>query len=445
MTLTPANDTIAALATAPGTGGIAIVRISGPDAEALLKALFVPARAFESHRLYYGHAVYQGETLDECMAVLMRAPRSYTREDVAELHLHGGDWAARSVLSALYALGARAAEPGEFTRRAFLNGRLDLSQAEAVMALISAEGGRAARAAVRQLGGGVGSFIEKAQEKLLALLSGVAAAIDYPEEISFEEAAGDLSAGALALADALEAACDERGARIAQSGLEAVLCGRPNVGKSSLLNALAREQRAIVTNIPGTTRDVIRADVMIAGLRVHFADTAGLREDADEIERIGVALARQAVAGADVVLTVLDASTPLTEEDRQLLRETADAPRIIVLNKADLPLALHPAAFDQPVLVSANTGLGMAQLESRVAAFGAGAGESSLTQARHMALARDAAAALRRAAQACREGQAVDVAAVELHEALGYLGRVTGQQVDEKLLDDVFSRFCVGK
>lgn len=445
MTLTPANDTIAALATAPGTGGIAIVRISGPDAEALLKALFVPARAFESHRLYYGHAVYQGETLDECMAVLMRAPRSYTREDVAELHLHGGDWVARSVLSALYALGARAAEPGEFTRRAFLNGRLDLSQAEAVMALISAEGGRAARAAVRQLGGGVGSFIEKAQEKLLALLSGVAAAIDYPEEISFEEAAGDLSAGALALADALEAACDERGARIAQSGLEAVLCGRPNVGKSSLLNALAREQRAIVTNIPGTTRDVIRADVMIAGLRVHFADTAGLREDADEIERIGVALARQAVAGADVVLTVLDASAPLTEEDRQLLRETADAPRIIVLNKADLPLALHPAAFDQPVLVSANTGLGMAQLESRVAAFGAGAGESALTQARHMALARDAAAALRRAAQACREGQAVDVAAVELHEALGYLGRVTGQQVDEKLLDDVFSRFCVGK
>ena len=166
MTLTPANDTIAALATAPGTGGIAIVRISGPDAEVLLKALFVPARAFESHRLYYGHAVYQGETLDECMAVLMRAPRSYTREDVAELHLHGGDWAARSVLSALYALGARAAEPGEFTRRAFLNGRLDLSQAEAVMALISAEGGRAARAAVRQLGGGVGSFIEKAQEKI---------------------------------------------------------------------------------------------------------------------------------------------------------------------------------------------------------------------------------------------------------------------------------------
>ena len=190
---------------------------------------------------------------------------------------------------------------------------------------------------------------------------------------------------------------------------------------------------------------MIRADVMIAGLRVHFADTAGLREDADEIERIGVALARQAVAGADVVLTVLDASAPLTEEDRQLLRETADAPRIIVLNKADLPLALHPAAFDQPVLVSANTGLGMAQLESRVAAFGAGAGESALTQARHMALARDAAAALRRAAQACREGQAVDVAAVELHEALGYLGRVTGQQVDEKLLDDVFSRFCVGK
>lgn len=439
------TDTIAALATAPGTGGIAIVRISGPEAEALLGTLFSPARTFESHRLYYGHAVYQGETLDECMATLMRAPRSYTREDVAELHLHGGEYAAQAVLQALYALGARAAEPGEFTRRAFLNGRIDLSQAEAVMGLISADGQRAARAAVRQLSGGVGSFIQTAQEKLLALLSGVAAAIDYPEEISFDEAAGDLTAGALALAKELETACDERGARIAQSGLEAVLCGRPNVGKSSLLNALARQQRAIVTNIPGTTRDVIRADVMIAGLRVHFADTAGLRENADEIERIGVALARQAVAGADVVLAVLDASAPLSPEDQQLLDETAGAPRIIVLNKADLPLQLRPEDFEQPVLVSANTGLGIPELEQRVAAFGAGAGESALTQARHMALARSAAAALRRAADACQQGQAVDVAAVELHEALADLGRVTGQQVDEKLLDDVFSRFCVGK
>ena len=439
------TDTIAALATAPGEGGIAIVRISGPEAENLLSRLFSPTRAWESHRMYYGHIVYEGETLDECMAVLFRAPRSYTKEDVAEIQLHGGDWAARSVLNALYRLGARPAEPGEFTRRAFMNGRVDLSRAEAVMALISAEGGRAARAALRQLAGGVSGFIRSAQEELIGLLSGAAAAIDYPEEITLEEAAADLEAGARKLAERLEAACDERGARIAEHGLEAVLCGRPNVGKSSLLNALARQERAIVTDIPGTTRDIIRADVMIQGLRVHFSDTAGLREGADTIERIGVDRARQAIAGADVVLAVFNASEPLTEEDVQLLEDTKDAPRIIVLNQCDLTMTLSPANFENPVVVSAQTGQGLAELEERVAAFGAGAGESALTQQRHMLLAREAAASLRAAADACARGEAVDLAVIDLQDALASLGRVTGEQVDEKMIDEIFSRFCVGK
>lgn len=439
------RDTIAALATAPGTGGIAIVRVSGPEAENMLRALFHPLREFESHKMYYGHAVYQGETLDECMAVLMRSPRSYTREDVVEFHLHGGEWAAQSLLSALFRMGVRAAEPGEFTKRAFLNGRIDLSRAEAVMALISAEGGRAARAAVRQLSGGVSAFIQGAQQQLVHLLSGVAAAIDYPEEISFEEAAGDLESGARALAIQLENACDERGARIAQKGLEVVLCGRPNVGKSSLLNALSREERAIVTNIPGTTRDIIRADVMLSGVRVHFADTAGLRDSADDIEKIGVELARRAIAGADVVLAVLDASSPLSDEDRELLQNTEGAPRIIVLNKGDLPQKLNPDDFENCVLVSAARGEGIDELEKRVIAYAAGAGESALTQERHMHLARQAARSLHLAADACARGEAVDMAAVDLHEALYALGRITGEQVDEKLIDDIFSRFCVGK
>lgn len=439
------RDTIAALATAPGEGGIAIVRISGPEAEQMLSALVPAAHAWESHRMYYGHAVDQGETLDECMAVLFRAPRSYTREDVAEIHLHGGTWAAQSVLGALYRRGVRAAEPGEFTRRAFLNGRVDLSRAEAVMALISADGRRAARAAVRQLAGGVSAFIRDAQQELIGLLSGAAAAIDYPEEITLEEAAGQLEQGARRLADRLDSACDERGARIAEQGLEAVLCGRPNVGKSSLLNALARQERAIVTDIPGTTRDIVRAEVMIAGLRVHFSDTAGLREGADVIERIGVDRARQAIAGADCVLAVLNASQPLTDEDRQLLRDTENAPRIIVLNQCDQALALRPADFDRPVVVSAVTGAGLAELENRVAAFGAGAGESALTQQRHMRLAREAARCLRTAADACANGAPVDLAVIDLQQALQCLGRVTGEQVDEKLIDEIFSRFCVGK
>ncbi len=439
------SDTICALATAPGEGGIAIVRVSGPRAEEALRALFVPARAFEKRKMYYGHIRFQGETLDECMAVLMPAPHSYTREDVAEIHLHGGSFAAGSVLEALYALGVRAAEPGEFTRRAFMNGRIDLSRAEAVMALISASGARAARAAVRQLEGGVSAFIRDAQAELIALLSGAAAAIDYPEEISFEEAAGDMRPRALALAKKLDAACDERGARIARDGIEAVLCGRPNVGKSSLLNALARREAAIVTDIPGTTRDVIRADVMIDGLTVHFSDTAGLRESADLIERIGVDRAKGAIRGADVVIVVLNAAEELTEEDKFLLRDTENAPRIIALNQCDRGLTLKPRDFDDPVVLSAKTGDGIAQLEKRVAAFGAGAGESALTQQRHMALAREAAQSLRSAARLCEEGEDLSLAVIDLQSALQSLGRVTGDQVDEKLLDDIFSRFCVGK
>lgn len=439
------KDTIAALATAQGEGGIAIVRISGDGAEGCLKALFRPGCAFESHRMYYGHLWHEGQLLDECMAVLMRAPRSYTREDVAEIHLHGGSFVAGSVLKALYARGVRPASAGEFTRRAFLNGRIDLSRAEAVMALISAEGSRAARAAVRQLSGGVSSFIQTAQEKLLTLLSGVAAAIDYPEEITFEEAAGEMCAGALALAAELENACDERGARIAGSGLEVVLCGCPNVGKSSLLNALSREEVAIVTDIPGTTRDILRSDMLLSGLKVRFMDTAGLRSNTDTIESIGVEKAKKAVASADVAVVVLDASRPLQEQDEALLAQTADMPRIIVLNKWDLPHALNPRDFENAVCVSAAKGQGIAQLEEKIVSFGAGAGESELTQERHMALAREAAAALRRAAETCEMGEAVDVAAVELNEALHLLGRITGDQVDEKLLDDVFSRFCVGK
>ena len=439
------NDTIAALATAPGEGGIAIVRISGPEAESLLSALVQPAHRWESHRMYYGRIVDQGDMIDECMAVLFRAPRSYTREDVAEIQLHGGAWAARRALKALYGRGVRAAEPGEFTRRAFMNGRIDLSRAEAVMSLIAADGERAARAAVRQLEGGVSAFIRAAQADLIALLSGAAAAIDYPEEISMEEAAGDLEAGARRLADRLDAACDERGARIAESGLEAVLCGRPNVGKSSLLNALARQERAIVTDIPGTTRDIVRADVMIAGLRVHFSDTAGLREGADVIERLGVDRARQAIAGADVVIVVLNAAQDLSAADRQLLKDTEASPRIVALNQADRPLRLRPADYPGAALVSARTGEGLAELENRVAAFGAGAGESALTQQRHMALARSAAASLRAAADACARGEPVDLAVIDLQAALADLGRVTGEQVDEKLIDDIFSRFCVGK
>ncbi|MBQ9299570.1 MAG: tRNA uridine-5-carboxymethylaminomethyl(34) synthesis GTPase MnmE [Clostridia bacterium] len=439
------NDTIAALATPPGQGGIAIVRVSGDAARTCFDALFRPAgrQAPESHRLLFGH-VYdtRGEMIDECMGVLMLAPRSYTREDVAEFQLHGGEQVAGQVLSALYELGVRPAEPGEFTRRAFLNGRIDLSRAEAVMRLISAQGEQSSRAALRQLTGGVSAFVREIQEQVTALTAGVAAALDYPEEIDEAEAAADIAPKARGLAQKLLAACDERAARLLETGFEAVLCGRPNVGKSSLLNSLLCEERAIVTDIPGTTRDVVRGSVTLSGMRVNLSDTAGIREQAETVEAIGVERARQAMQSADLVLLVLDGAQPLTAEDERLLRDTRELPRVILLNKAD-----RGQAFELPdaLRVSARTGQGMDSLRELLAEKARVRGDLPLTGARHMRLARQASAELQNAAEALEAGMALDLAAIDLHAALDTLGGITGERVDEKLLDSVFSRFCVGK
>ena len=438
------NDTIAALATSPGRGGIAIVRVSGSDARAAFDALFKPAgkQTVESHKLLFGR-IYDGDRLiDECMGVLMLAPRSYTREDVAEFHTHGGDQVAHEVLEALYKRGVRPADPGEFTRRAFLNGRIDLSRAEAVMDLIGAQGEQSSRAAVRQLTGGVSAFIRTLQDEVTDLLAGVTAALDYPEEIDEDEAAGETAEKAHAIAGKLLSACDERAARLLDTGFEVALCGQPNVGKSSLLNALLCEERAIVTNIPGTTRDIVRGSLLLNGLRVNLSDTAGIREQADEVESIGIDRARSAIKNADLVLLLLDASQPLSAEDEDLLRETADCPRQIILNKCDLgqcfdlPGALHLSAF---------TGENMSELRALITEKAGAPCELPLTSERHMRLARAAANHLLTAATALENGEALDLAAIDLHAALETLGEVTGDRVDEKLLDSVFSRFCVGK
>lgn len=438
------NDTIAALATPPGRGGIAIVRVSGSGARAAFDALFRPAgkQVVESHRMLFGR-LYDGDTLiDECMAVLMLAPRSYTREDVVEFHTHGGDQVAHQVLEALYKIDVRPAEPGEFTRRAFLNGRIDLSRAEAVMDLIGAQGEQASRAAVRQLTGGVSAFIRTLQEDVTDLLAGVTAALDYPEEIEEDEAAGETAEKSRKLAEKLLAACNERAARLLDTGFEVALCGQPNVGKSSLLNALLCEERAIVTNIPGTTRDIVRGSLLIDGLRVNLSDTAGIREEADTVESIGIDRARSAMKNADLVLLLLDASRPLTQEDEELLHETAAYPRQIILNKCDLGQKIDlPGAMK----ISAATGEGIQALRDFISEQAAIPSKLPLTSERHMRLARKAADHLLAAARALEMGEPLDLAAIDLHEALESLGEVTGDRVDEKLLDSVFSRFCVGK
>ncbi len=449
------EDTIAAIATATGQGGIAILRISGPRAEAVLRSIFRPAKgegeSFPSHLLVYGHVVKGNEKVDEAMAVLMRAPRSYTREDVAEIHTHGGRMMALITLELALSVGARQAEPGEFTRRAFLNGRLDLSQAEAVMGLIAAGGRQAAKAAMRQLDGGPSQFIREVLDKLYGLMAGLEAAIDYPEEVGEEEATHSLRHGILTLAKELEDACDERGVKMLERGMDVVLCGRPNVGKSSLLNALLGEDRAIVTDVPGTTRDILTGSMEINGLPVTLSDTAGLRDTEDAVEKIGVSRAQKAMARADVAILVIDAGQPLSLEDKDLLLSPPEGEFAVVLNKSDLvPLVgtddIKKLCPSVPVIaLSAKTGEGLAILKAYLAEKAGEPSKLALTISRHLDAARRAANSLRQAADSLISGIPLDLAAVDMRDALSALGEITGDEVEERILDQVFSNFCVGK
>lgn len=453
MTELHSTDTIAAIATAPGEGGISIVRISGPEAEGILKALFRPAGRrypLPSHLLTYGHVVDGKEAVDEGMAVIMRAPRSYTREDVAELQLHGGSYTAQRVLALCLREGARLADPGEFTRRAFLNGRIDLSQAEAVMQLIAARGEQTHRAAMRQLEGGTSAFIRRAADELYRLQGAAAACLDYPEEISDEEAVSDLSPRLLALAQTLEGACDERAAHLLADGLTVALCGEPNVGKSSLLNALLGQEKAIVTPIPGTTRDTVEGEVMLGGCPVLLRDTAGLHETTDPVERIGVERAGRAMDEADCVLLVMDMSRPMTDAERTLLQSLRGRETIVVLNKQDLPAVLcqqdvqNLAPELSCLTVSAANPATLSPLRQALASMAQVSDRLTLTQPRHLNAARRAASHLRQAEQSLRTAT-LDLAAIDMLAAQSALSEITGDQVEEKLLDAVFSQFCVGK
>lgn len=447
------RDTIAAQATAAGEGGVAIVRVSGADCEAVVSRVFRAknGKPLANRVLTYGCVMENGEIADEAMAVLMRAPHSYTRENVAEIHCHGSQALVRKILMLLMAAGARMAEPGEFTYRAFMNGRIDLAQAEGVMRMIRAGSERAMRSAVRQMEGGVSAFVRTARAEITSLLAAMAAAIDFPDEVEETQTALEVTASCKAIAARLEAACDARAGRIEDEGLRVVLCGRPNAGKSSLLNALLGGERAIVTDIPGTTRDTLTEAMQIGGVRVLLTDTAGLRETGDAVERIGVERAKKALSEADVRALVLDGASPLTEEDKAALFGLA--PQLIILSKGDLAPVLTAdevrAAFgDVPtVAVCAPRGEGMEALKEALAAFVPedGAESSALSQTRHVEAARRACAALSDAVAALSDGMPLDVAAVDLSAALDALGEITGETMSEKVIDEVFAKFCVGK
>lgn len=447
------DDTIAAIATAPGNGGIGIIRISGPRAEQIMMLVFRPSggktASPESHRMMYGY-IYDGkEIVDECMAVLMRSPKSYTCEDVAEIQLHGGSYVLNKVLEIILNSGARLADPGEFTKRAFMNGRVDLSRAEAVMNLISARGEQEHKAAVRQLNGGASSFVRKFSDELYELQAGLAACIDYPEEISDEEGTGQLSAGLENLIERLENAVDEHASRLIYQGLRIALIGRPNVGKSSLLNALLGEERAIVTDIPGTTRDTIQGEMILNGIRITLTDTAGIHRTDDPVEKLGVERSEKAKSEADATLLIIDGSQPLTNEDLDLLADFSGEGAVII-NKSDLKLYVTDKTISDIrtgltcITVSAMDPDSLQPLRLFLLKLTEISDCISLTQPRHLDAARRAIIHMKNAIETLQL-YTPDMASTDLHAAQLALSEITGDQADERLLDRVFSKFCVGK
>jgi len=450
------DDTIAAISTPIGAGGIGIVRMSGPGSASIVHAIFRPRLrdpVSNPRCLCYGWVIepITGEKVDEVLVAYMPAPYTYTRQDVVEINAHGGPLVLRMILHLCISEGARLAGPGEMTLRAFVNGRIDLTQAEAVQDIVSARTEASVRQAMAQLEGRLGRCLRWLRRRLLECLAYVEASLDFEDD---EVPPRDISADLIAVEEELEALLESaRSGIIRREGLRAAIVGRPNVGKSSLMNALLRTERAIVTPIPGTTRDTLEETANVGGLPVVFVDTAGLgRETADIVERIGIERAKQALASADLVLFVLDASSEVGREDEEIAAMLVDGPPVIVVwNKVDLPVVPQESPLpDRPqVQISALTGQGLADLEMTIVntALGesAGSADVTLTSERHEVAVRRALEATRLARQGATARAPLDMLAVDIRAAADALGEVTGETATEELLTIIFSTFCVGK
>lgn len=454
-------DTIAAITTPLGESGIGAIRISGPDAYAVGDKIFksksaVPLKERRDRSIQYGTIVDEnGTCIDEVLALIMKGPHSYTAEDVLEIQCHGGREALESILQLILRSGARMANPGEFTERAFVNGRIDLAQAEAVMDVIQAKSRAGLTSAVSQLEGRLSKVINKTRKELTELVTRLEVMIDYPEEDLEDIAVPDVSGALQEMQEKLQHMLEEsQNGRMIRDGVMAAIAGTPNAGKSSLLNRLLQEERAIVTDVPGTTRDVLEEWITLRGVPVCLVDTAGIRETDDTVEKIGVSRARRYLDRADIILAVIDGSRPLTDEDKDILQSAADKNVIIVLNKTDLPSVMTSqdlSTYGFPICpISASTGDGLEELKDRllqeVLKGGFTDGPSALlTNTRHIELVRQSAEALERAWQSLQDGMPLDCAVIDIRQAWDTLGSITGDTVHDDIVEEIFSRFCLGK
>ena len=455
------EETIAAVATAYGEGGIGIIRMSGEDALAILRKVFVPASGSDlvSRHLTYGtiRDPDNSAVIDEVLAVYMKAPTTYTGEDVVEIDCHGSVISLRKTLELVLREGARMAEPGEFTKRAFMNGRLDLSQAEAVIDMIKAKTDKGFDVAVSQLEGRLSEKVKEIRQRILDVLVAVAVNIDYPDEdieyITYETLEKNISQ----IGDMIENLLSTASAgRLIREGIRVAIIGKPNVGKSSLMNELLGESRTIVTDIPGTTRDTIEEAINIRGIPVYIIDTAGIRDTDDKVERIGIERSKEAFNKADYIIFIVDGSQPLTAEDEEIIERISDRNCLILINKKDLGQTVDAQSLQAkvPRATVLETSLierdGMQQIEETIESLVYGGQISQkesmlVTNARHAGLLESSLKSIRDAQHMVSSGEALDFVEADINDAYAFLGEIIGETVSDDVIDEVFSRFCLGK
>lgn len=451
------NDTIVAISSAIGEGAIGIVRMSGEDALEILKRIFTPTTDFKSRQMYYGTIKKEETILDEVMVVYMAAPRTYTKEDVVEIYCHGGIISIKRVLDYILELGVRMAEPGEFTQRAFLNGRLDLSQAEAVMDLISAKTEKSFDLAYHQLEGGLSSKIDKIRHTLLKVVAHLEVCIDYPEEDIEDMTYDEIIDSFKNVHHELEVLLDHSdNGRIIREGIKIAIIGKPNVGKSSLLNALLKEARAIVTDVAGTTRDIIEEHLNIQGIPIRIIDTAGIRETNDQVEKIGVERSKEIFNEADMILFVLNAAEKLSEEDRTLIEFVSGKKSIVIINKMDLENRIEwdhieDTFKDQKIIkTSLLNDEGILSVEEAIVQMVydgdlSSSNDQLLSNSRHIQAVKAAKVSIENALRAAQDRMPYDFIEVDTMDCLESLGKVTGETIENDIVKQIFGQFCLGK